>query len=59
MFYHYMGDSKMMISVHIDDLALYCSSIPEVKHIKVQLHDYIKIKDLGEILKFLGMGGQT
>src|SRR6202521_650990 len=44
-----------IISSHVDDLGLYCSSKGEVKLLKSQIRKYVSIKDLGEIQSILGI----
>ena len=44
-----------IISLHIDDLGLYCSSKEEVKLLKSQIRKHVSIKDLGEIQSILGI----
>ena len=42
-----------IISSHIDDLGLYCSSKEEVQLLKSQIRKHVSIKDLGEIQSIL------
>ena len=44
-----------IISSHVDDLGLYCSSKGEVKLLKSQIRKHVSIKDLGEIQSILGI----
>ena len=44
-----------IISSHIDDLGLYCSSKEEVKLLKSQIRKHVSIKDWGEIQFILGI----
>ena len=44
-----------IISLHVDDLGLYCSFKEEVKLLKLQIHKHVSIKDLGEIQSILGI----
>ena len=44
-----------IISSHVDDLGLYCSSKGEVKLLKSKIHKHVSIKDLGEIQSILGI----
>jgi hypothetical protein len=44
-----------MISTHVDDLGLFCSSVSEVKLLKSQIRDHVPIKDLEEVSTLLGI----
>src|SRR6267378_5679279 len=44
-----------IISSHVDDLGLYCSSKGEVKLLKSQIRKHVSVKDLGEIQSILGI----
>ena len=44
-----------IISSHVDDLGLYCSSKEEVKLLKSQIRKHVSIKDWGEIQFILGI----
>jgi len=44
-----------IISSHVDNLGLYCSSKVEVKLLKSQIRKHVSIKDLGEIQSILGI----
>src|SRR5258705_1321173 len=44
-----------IISSHVDNLGLYCSSKVEVKLLKSQIHKHVSIIDLGEIQSILGI----
>jgi hypothetical protein len=44
-----------IITTHVDDLGLFCNSIPEVKQLKTEIANHVPIKDLGEASQLLGI----
>ncbi|KDR64976.1 hypothetical protein GALMADRAFT_82453 [Galerina marginata CBS 339.88] len=44
-----------IISAHVDDLGLFCTSISEVELVKSQIREHVSIKDQGEAKSILGM----
>jgi Reverse transcriptase (RNA-dependent DNA polymerase) len=50
-----LSAAASIISSHVDDLGLSCSSKGEVKLLESQIHKHISIKDLGEIQSILGI----
>ena len=55
LFIHTSSAATSIISSHVDDLGLYCSSKEEVKLLKSQICKHVSIKDLGEIQSILGI----
>ena len=44
-----------IISSHVDDLGLFCSSVVELRRLKSEIHSHVPIKDLGEASQLLGI----
>ncbi|KDR67838.1 hypothetical protein GALMADRAFT_146848 [Galerina marginata CBS 339.88] len=44
-----------IISAHVDDSGLFCTSISEVELVKSQIREHVSIKDQGEAKSILGM----
>src|ERR1700677_474621 len=49
------SNATSIISSHVDNLGLYCSSKAEVQLLKSQIRKHVSIKDLGEIKSILGI----
>jgi len=54
-FIHSSTSATAIISSHVDDLGLYCSSTAETKLVKSQIREHISIKDLGDTWLMLGI----
>jgi len=54
-FYHASMNSTSIIASHVDDLGLYCSSIPEIQCLKDEISKHVSFKDQGEISHILGI----
>ena len=54
-FYKKTGDRLSIITIYVDDLGLFASSKVLMASIKILLHSNFTMKDLGEMLKILGI----
>ena len=49
------ASATAIISPHVDNLGLYCSSTAEVKLVRFQICEQVSIKNLGDIQLMLGI----
>jgi transposase InsO family protein len=55
-FYRTRTNGTSIIASHVDDLGLYCSSIPEIQCLKDEISKHVSFKDQGEISHILQVG---
>ena len=54
-FYCASTNGTSIIASHVDDLSLYCSSIPEIQCLKDEISKHVSFKDQGEMSHILGI----